>query len=708
MRAFAQKQNQPQQISSANLTSSNVPASAPSHEAHPLLHLQRTVGNQAVLQLLKAGSNEAGAHTAPQATLTVSTPGDSYEQEADQLAEQVMRMPEPQLQRACACSGGCPSCQTQQSSQAHEHLQTKPAGTSASGQTTTSPLVNDVLGSSGQPLDTATRAFMEPRFGYDFSGVRVHNDANADTTARALNARAFTIGGDVSFASGEFQPETAAGRHLLAHELGHVIQQSGGSQGAAGSSPLRRAARSIQRYVKTLGGRWDTTKYQLVRKELGKDVTGLDIELNFTPEDPVDAELIGLTQTVRLYREGKPLFVEESFEGRATPDEKGVEKGVHIDQPETANPLYATGEAATGDTLASTRLQGPAVSVEHEVRDPGQHGWHYRDASGAPQHQDAILRDKPVLRIPAKNSGQIFETTALAIKGHQEGTYYGSVKWGWETDEDGTLTQLPLSVHAMGVPSATFMRAAELWNKATTSKGAATIDLPTTKLPSSSTLGATTTAGLVIDLAQINKDLASMSPGPDKTNKEFEKTALEFELAKRRDRPTISLADQESTAAAMSTPDLIKRASDLPEEIWKLSAEPWVGSTTNKEIELHAVNRELRKRKLLVTVHVHETDDVFSDNVYVEAPIGAKEWSSSVVKLNNGDENVFVAPLSSVLRDASVDLTSYGLLIEAYDEDVGEDDLMFRKTWQWSDLPATDTQSRGGGKYTVRVDFSQP
>jgi hypothetical protein len=55
-----------------------------------------------------------------------------------------------------------------------------------------------------------------------------------------------------------------------------------------------------------------------------------------------------------------------------------------------------------------------------------------------------------------------------------------------------------------------------------------------------------------------------------------------------------------------------------------------------------------------------------------------------------------------------VDLTSYGLLIEAYDEDVGEDDLMFRKTWQWSDLPATDTQSRGGGKYTVRVDFSQP
>ena len=120
------------------------------------------------------------------------------------------------------------------------------------------------------------------------------------------------------------------------------------------------------------------------------------------------------------------------------------------------------------------------------------------------------------------------------------------------------------------------------------------------------------------------------------------------------------------------------------------------------------MNRELRKRKLLVTVHVHETDDVFSDNVYVEAPLGAKEWSSAVVKLNNGDENVFVAPLSSVLPDPSVDLTSSALLIEAYDDDVEGDDLMFRKTWQWSDLPGKDTQSRNSGKYTVRVDFSQP
>jgi hypothetical protein len=240
MRTFVQKQNQPQQKLSANLTSSNAPAPVSGLEAHPLLHLQRTVGNQAVLQLLKAGSNglEAGPRTAPQAKLTVSTPGDSYELEADQIAEQVMRMPEPQLQRACACSGGCPSCQTQQSSQAHEHLQTKPAGASASGQTTASPLVNDVLGSSGQPLDTATRAFMEPRFGYDFSAVRVHSGAVAEQSAREVNANAYTVGHNIVFAAGRFTPQTHEGQRLIAHELTHVVQQSGSNGSHTLAAPV--------------------------------------------------------------------------------------------------------------------------------------------------------------------------------------------------------------------------------------------------------------------------------------------------------------------------------------------------------------------------------------------------------------------------------------------------------------------------------------
>lgn len=95
-------------------------------------------------------------------------------------------------------------------------------------------LVQDVAHSPGQPLDVETRAFFEPRFGHDFSRVRVHSDAKAAESARAMDALALTVGNDVMFASGEFAPQTWPGRRLLAHELTHVVQQRFGTfQGSA-------------------------------------------------------------------------------------------------------------------------------------------------------------------------------------------------------------------------------------------------------------------------------------------------------------------------------------------------------------------------------------------------------------------------------------------------------------------------------------------
>ncbi|HEV8354083.1 MAG TPA: DUF4157 domain-containing protein [bacterium] len=92
------------------------------------------------------------------------------------------------------------------------------------------------LGRSGQPLDAKTRAGMEARFGHDFSHVRIHADAAAAASARAVSARAYAVGGDIVFAEGAYAPDTAAGGILLAHELAHVAQQASG-----------RAAPSIQR-----------------------------------------------------------------------------------------------------------------------------------------------------------------------------------------------------------------------------------------------------------------------------------------------------------------------------------------------------------------------------------------------------------------------------------------------------------------------------
>src|SRR5512136_2581104 len=86
------------------------------------------------------------------------------------------------------------------------------------------PIVHEVLRSPGQPLDLATRAFMEPRFGHDFSQVRVHADAKAAESARILDAQAYTIGNDIVFERQQCVPNKNEDGNLLVHELSHVVQ----------------------------------------------------------------------------------------------------------------------------------------------------------------------------------------------------------------------------------------------------------------------------------------------------------------------------------------------------------------------------------------------------------------------------------------------------------------------------------------------------
>lgn len=97
-------------------------------------------------------------------------------------------------------------------------------------------VVHDVLGTSGAPLDAGARAYLEPRFGHDFSQVRVHTDTPAATSAAAVGAKAYTVGQHIVFGAGAYTPGTEAGRRLLAHELTHVVQQSGGPTGP-GTTP---------------------------------------------------------------------------------------------------------------------------------------------------------------------------------------------------------------------------------------------------------------------------------------------------------------------------------------------------------------------------------------------------------------------------------------------------------------------------------------
>ncbi|MEM9006464.1 MAG: DUF4157 domain-containing protein [Cyanobacteria bacterium P01_F01_bin.86] len=159
-----------------------------------------------------------------QAKLTVGQPNDKYEQEADRVAAQIMRMPAsrpiggigsqpPRIQRMCT------NCEEEQKIRTKVASDTLPKVTSEIASRIQS------LQGSGQPLPASARNFFEPRLGHDFSNVRVHTDA---ASAHSLNARAYTTGRNIVFGAGQYAPATATGKHLLAHELTHVIQQGYG------------------------------------------------------------------------------------------------------------------------------------------------------------------------------------------------------------------------------------------------------------------------------------------------------------------------------------------------------------------------------------------------------------------------------------------------------------------------------------------------
>ena len=226
----------------------------PAHDDNPLLAQQQALGNQAMqrfaescpLTLPSASICPFGGvcHTCPvqvQTKLKINQPGDKYEQEADLVADEVMRMSDLNVSASSQSEGVppaehiqrlCPECEDELQRQPEEEeeeelLQAK----EIPGQTTeiNSSIETNInsVQSGGRPLPESARNYFEPRFGYDFSQVRVHTDAGAAKSAQTVNAQAYTLGRDIIFGNGNYSPETTPGRHLLAHELTHVVQQAG-------------------------------------------------------------------------------------------------------------------------------------------------------------------------------------------------------------------------------------------------------------------------------------------------------------------------------------------------------------------------------------------------------------------------------------------------------------------------------------------------
>jgi hypothetical protein len=210
-----------------------------------ILHLQETLGNQAVQRLIKKGTL--------QAKLKIGQPNDKYEQEADRIADRVMSMPEPKRSLVTGHSSSvqrestCPECEEKEGIQTkplveqttplvqrqveeEEPVQAKQAPNQAPAVTSNIESSVNSLKGGGQPLPESTRSYFEPRFGADFRQVRVHTDSHAAETAKSINAKAFTKGKDVVFGTGQYSPGTSSGKRLLAHELTHTLQQQYGSR----------------------------------------------------------------------------------------------------------------------------------------------------------------------------------------------------------------------------------------------------------------------------------------------------------------------------------------------------------------------------------------------------------------------------------------------------------------------------------------------
>jgi uncharacterized protein DUF4157/lysine-specific metallo-endopeptidase family protein len=178
-----------------------------------------------------------------QTKLAVSEAGDRYEQEADRIADQVLVAP-----------AHAPVTGTPPRIQRFADHSTRPAGAGPKS-------VESVLSSPGQSLGSALQQDMEQRFGYDFSQVRVHYGPRAEQSAQDVDANAYTVGTDIVFGAARYAPTTFEGRRLLAHELTHVVQQSGSDAIRAGQVNERSAlyptssARRIARQAAPAFGR---------------------------------------------------------------------------------------------------------------------------------------------------------------------------------------------------------------------------------------------------------------------------------------------------------------------------------------------------------------------------------------------------------------------------------------------------------------------
>ncbi len=310
-----------------------------------------------------------------QAKLRINQPGDPFEREADRVAEQVMRMPAPGLPHRSKKGGEEDVFQTRSVVQ-------RRVGGDVGTQAEVPPVVHDVLRSPGRPLDPATRAFFEPRFGHDFSAVRIHTDARAAESARAVDALAYTVGRDVVFGAGQYAPGTGEGRRLLAHELTHVVQQR-----AFSASAIKAAHILSDIPLEALEAEAETASTNFITETLlaSGQVRALSIQRQETPRPrpaPVDENaqrIIDLAQDSSRTIEERAVAVVQAIIRQYFPSDsekisriiyRAEEPGLHITY--TGRGARTTGIIEVGRYFVENTTQRHfarrVLQVRHEIQ----------------------------------------------------------------------------------------------------------------------------------------------------------------------------------------------------------------------------------------------------------------------------------------------------------------------------------------------------
>jgi len=344
-----------------------------------------------------------------QAKLFIGEAGDPLEREADEVAAAVLDSDEDCSSISCAPANwralqrvpispyDDEDIQVEPANEAEEEeaemLQTKAFGASTSGHGDMSAGLNALRG-GGSALPGSLRSLLEPRFGYDFGKVRVHDNGEAAHLAASLNARAFTSGRDIVFGGAQFSPETIEGRRLLAHELTHVVQQ-----GQAGRLPVGSQAIGEPCELMAVSRDDHPERIRRVRLRTGRRIG-----------------------RYRPWPNERPNIWGDEYDGQTDGG-----SSIHIWRPDNRTTFWCHGYTFGGAIPAAYRAGGPfsvnGVEVPRILRDDG---WHYTSSSNVRAGdilvftgRDPITHTGIITRVE-RNNGQVDESRSML-----------SSKWGY-------------------------------------------------------------------------------------------------------------------------------------------------------------------------------------------------------------------------------------------------------------------------------------